>query len=886
MAPQEFKSFQDAWTVYNDGDPTAHVPLDTRPINFEIYQTSYVWGISTLQDIVFFKFEIKNKHTDTLKDVYVGLCCDNDVGNYSDDINGLRLKRTYIVGSETLRMDNVAFTTDNNYTQGWGCVAYDYLQSPYALNDGKDNDREKDSIFYGGIVIVDTQEVSKAFFQANIPPSKWDGDLDGLMDWEDPSCIEQYGMTAFRQFTIDIDPRRDWERYLVMAGYDYRTRIYDPYDSFRLSPGDMRFVMSTGKITLPPESSTVVLVAVIGAKYPEVGGMPDDSFDLARKSSTAQYIYDHNWLLPGPPVSPNLVCVPGDHKVTLIWDNLSEVTPDPYFSVVSDPSKPNYDPFYQQYDFRGYRIWRSITGIGNDWNLIKTFDLADGDTFTYTDPAIPESIKIVANDNGVMYTYVDTTVRNGFTYFYAVTAYDHNFVKIIDSLGDTTKMSLIFEGGRRAIPTAPRTNAANVIFTPPKFVEAKLLSGNPDAQLNIDALFPNPYMTHTKYTLTFDSIMGDTTDFRLWAYTDTSTGVTSYYVHPVYKWKLRNYDLPDSVLTGAFSPQPKSGNDYAYPLDTVFFPVFKNDGVQLRFIFNQKIPANDTTIIKDIEFVRNQGGFPDTWPRSTGLEVLEQGYTTWAYTGEDYEIQWDTIPGGFVTCRVKEIRTGRYLPYTPCSLTNSAETSITKVKRIAMNGAGWFFRGGYIVSGQFVPTDTIHRETRMGRGTKYMYIAGLRFAMKIDGSSMAPGDPVPAVGDIWRVIVGDSMKIPPLQSYEIKIDTALIALDNQKKLNVKVVPNPYLITNEWQRSRYQRKLKFINLPPECTIRIFTTNGELIKTLKHSQRLKGSAQPNELGGDEWWDLLTEYGQMPASGVYIFHVYAKDVGEQVGKFVIIQ
>jgi hypothetical protein len=42
--------------------------------------------------------------------------------------------------------------------------------------------------------------------------------------------------------------------------------------------------------------------------------------------------------------------------------------------------------------------------------------------------------------------------------------------------------------------------------------------------------------------------------------------------------------------------------------------------------------------------------------------------------------------------------------------------------------------------------------------------------------------------------------------------------------------------------------------------------------------------NNLGGDEWWNILSENQQLVASGVYIFHVQSS-VGEQVGKFVIV-
>jgi hypothetical protein len=339
-------------------------------------------------------------------------------------------------------------------------------------------------------------------------------------------------------------------------------------------------------------------------------------------------------------------------------------------------------------------------------------------------------------------------------------------------------------------------------------------------------------------------------------------------------------------MTGMFMPKPKSGNDYSYPLDTVVFPVFRNDGVQLNFIFKQKLPPNDTSILR-VTMNVNGGAVPDSWPRCNGLEIQEMSSTAWAYSGEEYEINWKTHVSGSMTCEVKEKRTGRLLPFSPCSLGNfGAETTAFDAQRTAKAAKGWFFRGGLLANFRFVPTDTLHRQSAGGRGTKYLYIAGLRIALKKDGSSLWPGDPIPAPLDRWTVTPSDSMRVPPMQDYDIFINKGQLELVKLDKLNVKVVPNPYVITNEWQKSRFLRKVKFINLPPECTIRIFTTNGELIRTLKHNQKVKGSAQTNELGGDEWWDVLTEYNQMPASGVYIFHVYSKDVGEQVGKFVIIQ
>jgi hypothetical protein len=57
----------------------------------------------------------------------------------------------------------------------------------------------------------------------------------------------------------------------------------------------------------------------------------------------------------------------------------------------------------------------------------------------------------------------------------------------------------------------------------------------------------------------------------------------------------------------------------------------------------------------------------------------------------------------------------------------------------------------------------------------------------------------------------------------------------------------------------------------------------VRSLKHNATSLGGVS-NDQGGDEWWNCLGEFNQLVSSGVYIFHVRS-DVGEQVGKFVII-
>ncbi|MGQ9864432.1 MAG: hypothetical protein ACUVRD_08150 [Bacteroidia bacterium] len=94
---------------------------------------------------------------------------------------------------------------------------------------------------------------------------------------------------------------------------------------------------------------------------------------------------------------------------------------------------------------------------------------------------------------------------------------------------------------------------------------------------------------------------------------------------------------------------------------------------------------------------------------------------------------------------------------------------------------------------------------------------------------------------------------------------------------IKVVPNPYYGRSGIGRGRYEisqldTRVKITNLPQKCTIRIFTLNGYLVRTYR-----KDSDAP-----DQEWDLKNEQGVPIASGIYIIHVDAGELGQKVLKF----
>ncbi len=95
---------------------------------------------------------------------------------------------------------------------------------------------------------------------------------------------------------------------------------------------------------------------------------------------------------------------------------------------------------------------------------------------------------------------------------------------------------------------------------------------------------------------------------------------------------------------------------------------------------------------------------------------------------------------------------------------------------------------------------------------------------------------------------------------------------------IRIVPNPYSLgAAEKVRWDIQDRIGFLNIPGECTIRIYTELGELVRTLEHTD---GS-------GDEFWDLTTTSRQVVVSGIYIAVIDNNQTGERtMKKFVIIR
>ncbi|APF18943.1 hypothetical protein Calab_3298 [Caldithrix abyssi DSM 13497] len=146
---------------------------------------------------------------------------------------------------------------------------------------------------------------------------------------------------------------------------------------------------------------------------------------------------------------------------------------------------------------------------------------------------------------------------------------------------------------------------------------------------------------------------------------------------------------------------------------------------------------------------------------------------------------------------------------------------------------------------------------------------------------------LPQPGDIIKIFV--SKPFTNDDSYQLQTLASTVNKEKAKKdflQNVAVIPNPYIVTSSFEvapptvfsAGRGERRVYFTNLPPKCTIRIYTLNGELIREIHHESTLFNSMEP--------WDLLSEEGLEISYGIYIYHVDAGEYGKKIGKLAIIK
>ena len=237
MAPQNRRSDQDLWCCFGDSDPGRHHAPETIPLGVDIALTVHAFADSAASDFFFLRYNVLNNNEYPLNNILIGMLMDADIGWSTDDMVGFILNKLFHVSGDTIRVRNTGFCHDCDNLEPDG-------------SNGAD---------------------------------RWQSGTPGMVAVALLASPGDVGLSAFKRFTLDIDPPTDPTRYQELAGYDYRTGIYDPYDSIDNSPNDKRFLEASGPVTIPPHDSAVFWYAVIASPFGDSGeiGPKHDTSELA-----------------------------------------------------------------------------------------------------------------------------------------------------------------------------------------------------------------------------------------------------------------------------------------------------------------------------------------------------------------------------------------------------------------------------------------------------------------------------------------------------------------------------------------------------------------------------------------------------------------------------
>ncbi|MEJ2634024.1 MAG: hypothetical protein P8184_01880 [Calditrichia bacterium] len=568
-----------------------------------------------------------------------------------------------------------------------------------------------------------------------------------------------------------------------------------------------------------------------------------DEDDIFRRKRTVQQIYNANYRFAKPPEKPLIKAIPGDGRVMLYWDDRAEKT---------------FDQFLQRFNFEGYRIYRStepnfledkvITdayGKATFRKPLAQFDLKDGVTGLHPID-VNGALFYLGDDSGLKHSYVDSTVENGQTYYYAVVAYDKGYTTTTiagDFLGippsETASIIKVDINGnviKTDVNTAvvtPRAPASG--YVPPE-VNMSEHNGPGTGSISLTILDPDSVKNEHTYRVEFE-------DF------------TKFHENPNPSFRLIDYSTMDTLvgltpLTAQVEQTPV--------LDGFSVEISNNPGVALD---NQK----------------------SGWVKGKSNYIVEVGFDS-RYVAA-YQTRRVLYPADF---EIHFMESGAGDMSFPATSFSKPQPSDIVVKNLTENidHFQFIFRDNNKDS-TFNAGDAIFVVCGDSSGKEATSFSNLRVGWSvsfIEDTTIAPEDQqAPQPGDVYAFST-----LKPFRTGEyFQFDTKSPAFSRQKAEsdldNISVVPNPYVGAASWEPQtssvgRGERRVYFIHLPAKCTIRIYTMSGQLVQTLNHNSTLSD--------GQEAWDLVSRDGMAIAYGVYVFHVDAPGIGKKIGRFAIIK
>jgi hypothetical protein len=700
----------------------------------------------------------------------------------------------------------------------------------------------------------------------------------GLVDLSESDML---GLTSFNfipwPFNDPPAPKFDldlWNLFAVPGLY--------PFEG---EPADYAPVFGSGPFVLQRGTTERVSCAMMGA-YEDVTSLNQGNppYSLVEKKKIVQLIYESDYRFAKAPEMPTLSATALDGKVILTWDRRAEeLTREPLLGGEND--------------FEGYKLYKATDrsfsdaqqlrdGQGNPSGKVPVFQCDKvNDFYGYTDYGlIGGQAFFLGNNTGITHYYVDEEVQNGRTYYYYLVAYDHGIKGINANIAPAENVaSIIVDEDENIVSIGQNVQIATPGQYAAGFVAPNLeispahgdIKGT--GQISFDVLSDLDLKEGHEYMLSFDvdtiRVFGSSSrgyPFPTFGYSYRNSGFTfsdvtdsnkifirqtpesywgenilldddDYYVNPTLSLdpfdgiKIDWSDLPS--IGSEYDPESSGWIVGEAPIqDSVQINAYKLFPWQTDIVFTSG-DITYTTKATDVSAIRRVAGIEDF----DGDLLLPNQTFNFYVENKQYQ---DSLGGNFLLDII-------------CYDANE--------------------------SGQFdiLEDDIIIGYTsQQDEGMKWeVAIATFNF------KDAASEEELPAPGDVYRI---DSKR--PFV-YDDQFIIRVLEPSEQQKQNaedldkVKVVPNPYIVTNAMEpavRNVYlnqRRRLMFTHIPAQCSIKIFTISGYLVDEIEVNNK------PTD--GIVHWDLLTREDLQIAPGIYVYHLKSHNTGkEKMGKFAVIK
>ena len=703
----------------------------------------------------------------------------------------------------------------------------------------------------------------------------------------DVSESDMVGLTAFRMFPIPShapsnetfwfkNDQAMWDLVGTDSLEEYTSTISNLVEVFASGP----FPLFQGRVERISMSEL--------HSYDPLAGLNSDAHTapaLYELKRIVQVIYEKDYRFAQPPKMPTVTATAGDGEVVLTWDDIADTkTRDPFVGNIND--------------FEGYKVYRSTDKYMSDPEIITDgygtpmfkkpiyqCDLVDRSPHNpnetngmthqcrgFTDFGLVNGMGYNLGDNtGITHIFVDNTVQNGRTYYYAVIAYDYGAPDIGPGISPSEN-NVVIELDEAEEVRSIGKNVAIVVPHPPAagyiapFVETEEADLLGSGSITPMIMAQGSLQAGHNYFLTFG--------------VDTVATVSGYdHGFQYVTNEIHIYDETDSTFLVYKEDSVKYvGTNFIYrdtldywtlnPSGTISTDIF--DGMQVKIDPGVETP----------EYNYDNSG----WITGNGIMRITPSYLEGIKMPWKYQIVFTDDDSAYVGVA----RSG--------TVRDESGTSIGSDK-ITEPALDFYIQNTSFVdtAGQYELMDVVVHDVNGNDSVDWFedrFFVGApsgsrwRATAFIIDFQLAIEATYPQPGDVYQVdwkrpfFETDTIRFSINSDNQINTDLLKTGMDK-----IKVVPNPYVMTNmmETQVSNpylnQRRRLMFTHIPANCSIKIFTVSGILVDEIIVSN------EPDN--GIIHWDMLTRENLEIAAGMYIYHIESEITGDaKLGKFAVIK